>query len=230
MENFSKNIKELNIDDHYKNMYVRPTLEEVVSKVISMQNRNKSLSEIDHYFIKQFRSLEHIGWVITDSHEILKLWYKIGRSLGINKVEEKLNSFKPEPSKEQKIQQLQQLKSNKKINAEIPKFYSDMRRSMDISIDNVIEQLKKSDRIDEVLEVFSNDMEMFLELQEGEFTFNDTEDRETIGEFYNSIIEILNFEYSRGLIIQKLISYKLTHNKQLRSMIRLGKATIFGIY
>jgi hypothetical protein len=207
MNSLLEKIKKLNLTDHYLNDYAKTALTETIDQIIELQKQSTNPIQIQSYFIKNFQKSESIGWALENSDKILSLWFLIGNSLKINDVEQKLNHFRPTPSKEDKIQKLLALKKNKKINAEMPDypiFYAEMKRKMDLAIDNVIAQLKISNKIDEMLFIFHRDIDTFLCLQEREFTFGDTEDRETIGDFYTIIREILNFESTRGVINEKL--------------------------
>ena len=99
------------------------------------------------------------------------------------------------------------MKNNLTINNEMPSapnFYQEMRRIMIESIKNVILQVKKNNTIDEMLLVFETALDQFEVLETDDYSFGDTVDRENIGDFFTQIRVILEFNYTRGLLRDRL--------------------------
>ena len=195
-------IPNMPIEDDFSNNYVKECLETLIDELI-----NDKENYAEKITLCYFEVLEERGWNLNDSAIILDFWYKLGNSVGIEDIEDKLNTFNSDIPKELKIKKLEDLKKNKVINCEMPDtplFYNEMRRSMDESIDNVIQQLNHSNKIDEMLYVFEKDIDKFLNLSTEDFCFGDTEDSETIGDFYMEIKDIIGMKYPRGLLRNKL--------------------------
>ena len=190
------------IKDDFSNDYVKECLETLIDELI-----NDEENYAEKITLCYFEVLEERGWNLNDSAIILDFWYKLGNIAGIKDIENKLNTYKSDIPTEVKIKKLEDLKKNKVINDEMPHtplFYDEMRRLMDESIDNVIQHLKYSNKIDEMLYVFERDIDKFLNISTEDFWFGDSEDRETIGGLYMVIKDIIGMKYSRGLLRKKL--------------------------
>jgi hypothetical protein len=203
LNRFKITIDSLPIENqHSKNHYVKECLETLIDELL-----NDTEDYAEKITMCYFEILEEIGWNLNDTKVILDTWYKLGSIVGIKDIEEKLNTFQSSVPKKIKIEQLENLKKDKIINNEIPStplFYDEMRRIVDESIDNVIRQLNQSNKIDEMLYVFDKDMDKFLNISTEDYSFGDSEDRETIGGLYMQIMDIIGMKYSRGLLSYKL--------------------------
>ena len=192
----------MSIENIHANHHVKECLETLIDELI-----NDDENYAEQIILSYFEVLEETGWYLNDSEKILAIWYKLGHIIGIKDIEEKLNTLKSNITNDLKIKHLEDLKKNKEINNEMPNtplFYSKMKQLMDESIDNVIKQLISSNKIDEMLYVFDQDIDKFLNLSTDDYYFGDTEDRETIGGFYMQIKDITGMKYSRGLLRNKL--------------------------
>jgi|GEM_PF-3236982 len=185
---------------------VKEYLEFAVCNLI-VQNTEYRHSAFEKTYIDIFRRLEFWGWDVKDTQKVLQKWVELGDILRIENAYKKLDSLNIEPNLDQVIKTLEDLKLNKKINCEIVsavQFYRKMRVLMDTSINNTIAQLRKSISINEMLLIFASDVDKFCALETDEMTFGDTEDRETVGEFFNTIMAIIGMPYSRGILRDKL--------------------------
>ncbi|UZS00235.1 hypothetical protein [Chondrinema litorale] len=169
-----------------------------------------SLRNKEKIIIESFRRSEKWGWDIKDTDAILQKWEELGEIIKMDNVRVKLNTLSDAQSIEEKIDKLQLLKKTKKINHEIieaKEFYSNMRDLMDNTIDDVILQLSKNQLIDEMLKVFVINIRKFGSLETDEMSFGDTEDIETVGDFFSDIMEIIGMKYSRGVLSEELEMY-----------------------
>lgn len=190
------------IENIHANHYVKECLETLINELI-----NDDENYAEQIILSYFEVLEETGWYLNDSEKILAIWYKLGHIVGIKDIEEKLNTLKSNITNDLKIKHLEDLQKNKEINNEMPNtplFYNKMKQLMDKSIDNVVQQLNYSNKIDEMLHVFDKDIDKFLNLSTEDYYFTDSEDRETIGELYMQIKDIIGMKYSRGLLRNKL--------------------------
>ena len=200
-------IGDLKLKNDLSNSFVKDILTTTITNLIQVLTDKIDGDNLEYIYLKGYDELEEFGWDIEDTDTVLGYWIRLGNILKIDNPEIKLNYIDQSIPIDLKIENLIKLKSNKKINFEIlsaPIFYNEMRRLMDESIDNVIRQLKINNKIDEMLKVFDNDVNKFINLKTDDFSFGDTEDRETIGEFYMEIMKILGMKYSRGLLRSKL--------------------------
>jgi hypothetical protein len=207
LNSYKEELSELKLNHHYQNSSVTEYLGYAIKQISNLIKEGKSIDKIEIRLIENFEELEDIGWYLKDSLTILKAWYQLGKIAGVANIEEKLNQFKKINLKKDKINKLVYLKANIKINNEMssaPNFYKEMRKLMAESVENVITQLKKNNNIDEMLLVFEIALNKFEILKTDDYSFGDTVDRETIGDFFTEIREILEFNYTRGLLSDKL--------------------------
>ena len=204
---YKENLDKLKLNDHYQNNSVIEYLGYAIKQISNLIKEEKPIAKIELSLIDNFGELEEIGWYLKDSSIILNTWYELGKIAGVENVEAKLNQFKNTSPQKDKLDKLVYLKGNLKINNEMPSapnFYKEMRRLMAEAIEDVIAQLKNNNKIDEMLLVFEVALDKFEILKTDDYSFGDTVDREAVGGFFSDIREILEFNYTRGLLSDKL--------------------------
>lgn len=204
---FKETLHTLNLSDHYQNDAVVEYLGYAIKQISSVIKEAGSPAKIETRLLENFGELEDVGWYLNDSALILNAWYQLGEIVGLTKLEAKLNQFRKTNQRGTKVNKLLYLKANLKINNEMlsaPKFYKEMRQLMAETIEQVLIQFKKNSNIDEMLTVFEVALNKFDRLETDDYSFGDTVDRETVGDFLTAIREILEFNSTRGLLRDKL--------------------------
>lgn len=204
---FKEQLSTLKLNPHYHNNAVVEYLGYAIKQISNLIKDGKDLDKVEARLLENFGELEDIGWYLKDSPIILNTWYQLGEIAGLTALDKKLNQFKTTSSIEDKINKLVYLKNNLTINNEMPSapnFYREMRRIMAESIENIILQVKKNNTIDEMLLVFETALDRFEVLETDDYSFGDTVDRENIGDFFTQIRVILEFNYTRGLLRDRL--------------------------
>ena len=204
---FKETLHTLNLSDHYQNEAVVEYLGYAIKQISSVIKEAGSRAKIETRLLENFGELEDVGWYLNDSTLILNAWYQLGEIVGLTKLEAELNQFRKTNQRGTKVNKLLYLKANLKINNEMPsapKFYKEMRQLMAETIEQVLIQFKKNSNIDEMLTVFEVALNKFDRLETDDYSFGDTVDRETVGDFLTAIREILEFNSTRGLLRDKL--------------------------
>ena len=206
LRNYKKSIEKVETKNKSIESALKDYLLNAIKFSIKMKEDGVEERRIERMVFNNFISLEERGWKIKETEIILEYWIKLGKILEIDRFKKKLNYFDSTSNDEERIKKLRVLKYTKKIKEmpSAPLFYRELRKLMDECVDNVIKQLEKSSRIDKMLEVFEKDLDKFYDIEADDYSFQDTEDRESIGEFYAEIMKILGIRYSRGLLTSKL--------------------------
>jgi len=178
------------------------------------------MKTLEHNFINHFKQLEEYGWILSETDKILHYWKSLGEIIGVENINAKLNEYKTTDSLEVLKSKLLKYKSEFAKKVGIPdsnpddrgfeEYYKQLKSIMEVAVDNVITQVGKNKKIDQMLLVFEKDINKILsntsiDNEGGKIKFDTyAGDIYYVGEFFEDIMKILEIDYSRGLLNDKL--------------------------
>lgn len=209
LKSYQGQIEILEFQNRLSNSMVKKSLNNAIKFLIAREEEGEPQEKLEKIWFNNFLSLEEFGWDFKDNEEVLSLWINLGEIIKVEKPDVKLNFIENADRIEYLIKELEQYKKAKKVFNEMPEhpiFYSTLKIIMNEIIDEIISILHNSSRIDVILNKFEEGLDRFeaLDYKTTDYTFGDTVDRETVGEYYEKIMEILGIRFSRGLLWMRL--------------------------
>lgn len=190
------------------NATLKKYIVETTEKIINGVNNELTKGELEKIWFSSFCRYEGFIWDLARSSQILSYWVRLGDLIKVENAEIKLNYYENYLNKEFIVKELEAYKKVKKVFNEMPSaplFYKKMKEIMNEEIGEIITKLHQNNQVDFILDIFSKGLDRFDKLGETtDFSFGDTEDCETVSEFYEKIMSILGIRSSRGLLYLRL--------------------------